>query len=402
MSIDYADPHSPPHRLTNATVLQIVPALREDLARAAVNVAYVLIEAGARAIIASEPGMMLREFQGYGGEWIQLASETYNPFRIHANARKIEHLIASERIDIVHAYGPGAAWSARAAAAHMAVWFVTSIPDAPSLKRGPRGFYLGALAKGDRVIAPSIYAAGAMIRRYHIEPDRVTVVPRAIDTAAFNPSAMTRERITAVRDAWRVAPGERVVLAPGRVAPWNGQHLIPEAARRLIQDGLRGTVFVIAGDDRSQPGYVKSLRQRARELGVETAIRITGHTPDMPAAMAAADVVAVPAIAPPILGRLVAEAQAMGKPVVTSAVGTLPENVVTPPRIAADLRTGWVVKANDAAELARALAFPLALDYTSYQALSARARQFADYMFSPQSAARATRSIYTALLARDR
>ncbi len=68
MSIDYADPHMPPHSLTHATILQIVPSLREETARAAVNIAYVLIEAGARAIIASEPGPLLREFQAYGGE----------------------------------------------------------------------------------------------------------------------------------------------------------------------------------------------------------------------------------------------------------------------------------------------------------------------------------------------
>ncbi len=333
---------------------------------------------------------------------MQLVSESFNPWRLHQNRRIIEHMIASERVDIVHAYAPGAAWSARAATAQMAAWLVTSIPDAPALKRGLRGFYQSGLAKGDRVIAPSIYAAGMMIQRYRIEPDRMTVIPRSVDTALFNPAAMTRERITAVRDAWRVGPGERIVLVPGRVAPWNGQHLIPDVARRLTQGGLRGATFVIAGEDRSQASYARSIRQRAADLGVETLIRMTGHCPDMPAAMAAADVVAVPAIEPPILGRLVAEAQAMGKPVVTSAVGTLPENVVVPPRISADLRTGWVVKPNDVGELTHALSFPLALDYTSYQALSARARQFAEYMFSPQSVARATRSVYTSLLSRDR
>jgi len=33
--------------------------------------------------------------------------------------------------------------------------------------------------------------------------------------------------------------------------------------------------------------------------------------------------------------------------------------------------------------------------------MSARARQFAEYMFSPESVAEAMRSVYTSLLARD-
>ncbi len=44
---------------------------------------------------------------------------------------------------------------------------------------------------------------------------------------------------------------------------------------------------------------------------------------------------------------------------------------------------------------------PLALDDKAYRAMSARARQFAEYMFSPQSVAVATRAVYTSLLARD-
>ena len=41
------------------------------------------------------------------------------------------------------------------------------------------------------------------------------------------------------------------------------------------------------------------------------------------------------------------------------------------------------------------------LNATAYRQMSARARQFAEYMFSPESVADAMRSVYTSLLARD-
>jgi glycosyltransferase involved in cell wall biosynthesis len=121
----------------------------------------------------------------------------------------------------------------------------------------------------------------------------------------------------------------------------------------------------------------------------------------MPAAIAAADVVVVPALQPPVSGRAVSEAQAVGRPVVTTTIGMLPENLLAPPRMREELRTGWVVRAGNAGELANAVRAALALNTTAYEALGARARQFAEFAFSPQSVAEAMRGVYTSLLSRD-
>src|SRR5438874_9675479 len=121
----------------------------------------------------------------------------------------------------------------------------------------------------------------------------------------------------------------------------------------------------------------------------------------MPAALALADVVAVTAMEPPVLGSAAAQAQAMGRPVVTSDVGVLPEQIVVPPQLPEDLRTGWVAAANDANDFARALARALSLEPAAYQAMSARARQYAEYMFSPAAVGAATRTIYATLLTRN-
>ena len=91
----------------------------------------------------------------------------------------------------------------------------------------------------------------------------------------------------------------------------------------------------------------------------------------------------------------------LGRPVIATTVGVLPENVLCPPRMRDELRTGWLVRPGDVGQLARALGAALALDVTGYEALGARARQFAEFVFSPQSVAEAFRAVYTSLLARD-
>jgi glycosyltransferase involved in cell wall biosynthesis len=182
------------------------------------------------------------------------------------------------------------------------------------------------------------------------------------------------------------------------VAPGNGQMTLIDTARILTNKGMRGGTFVFAGDDRRHPRHVRAIMQRIQNAGVQAQFRLVGHCADMPAAFAAADIVVVPYIKPPVTGRAVAEAQAMARPVIASSAGALPECLLAPPRIADELRTGWVVPPGEAEELARALGEVLTLDEKATRALGERARQFAAYMFSPESVVTATLEVYNSLL----
>jgi glycosyltransferase involved in cell wall biosynthesis len=396
------DTRVPRRTLAGATILQIVPALREEpSARAAINTAHNLLQAGARAFIAAEDGPLAAELKAFGGEWIALTDSALNPLRLRRNARRLEELIAGERVDIVHAHSAGAAWSARIAASQIAVWLVTTLPDVPPPQSRLRAPFLGALAQGDRIIAASIYAATPMIERFGIARDQITIIPREIDTDVFDPMAVAPERSGALRAQWKIPPNDRIVLAPGRVAPWNGQMVLPEVARALAEEGVRGVSYVIVGEHGQHRNYAREIMQQAQRHGVSRLFRMTGHCPDLPAALFCADIVVVPALEAPLLGSVVAQAQAMARPAVVSEVGMLGEHVLTPPRMPEELRTGWAVTPGDPIDLAHTLRLALALEPTAYQAMAARARQFAKYMFSPQSAAVATRAVYTSLLSRD-
>lgn len=391
-----------PRSLAGATILQLVPALRDDPAgHAAVDIAMTLLQSGARAIVAGGEGPLVGELRALGGEWLPMHTDTVNPLRIARNTRHLQKLIAGERIDIVHAQSAGAAWSAIAATDRMPVFLVTSFPDRLAPDSWPSTLFQRSLARGDRVIAPSSYISRAMIDRYKIAADKITVIPRALDTAKFNPAAVNVDRVAALRRAWGLLPQMRVVLIPGRIAPWNGQMSMIDAARLMVAGGDRNIAFVFVGEDRGQTRYRNALKRRAREHGIETLIRFVGHFPDMPTALAAADVVVIPSLEPPLSGRAAGEAQALGRPVVAASVGALPDNVLCPPRMRDELRTGWLVRPGNVGELAGATTAALALNVTAHEALGARARQFAEFMFSPQNVAQAIRGVYTSLLARD-
>ena len=245
-----------PRSLAGATILQMVPALRDDPAgHAAVDIALTLLQSGARAIIAGGDGPLVGELRAFGGEWLPMHSDSYNPLRIRSNTNQLQKLIAGERIDIVHAQCAPAAWSAIAATDKQPVFLVTSFPDKLATDSWPGTMLRSSLARGDRVIAPSSYISRAMIERYKIPAERITVIPRAVDTATFSPAAINGERIAALRRTWGALPHMRVVLVPGRIAPWNGQMTMVDAARLLVGGGDRNVTFVFAGEDRGQPRY---------------------------------------------------------------------------------------------------------------------------------------------------
>jgi glycosyltransferase involved in cell wall biosynthesis len=400
-SVSNDDTQAHPPTLVGATILQIVPALREEpVARTAIDVVAALRQAGARVLVAAEEGPLVGELTASGGEWVPLVNATVNPFRLRRSARALQRLIASERIDIVHAHSAGGAWIASLTAARIAVRLVTTLPDVPPAF-GLRGYWAAALTRGDWVITPSNFAAAPVVARYNIPRERLTIIPRSIDIAVFDPAAVDAVRVETLRKAWRIPPAARILLVPGRVAPWNGQLILPDVARMMLDSGLRGFVFVLAGEHRSHRKYAQAVMEQAQAKGVQALVRLTGHCRDLPAALAAADTVVVPATEPPVLGRAVAQAQAMGRPVVTSDIGILPEHVVAPPEMPEEVRTGWVAKRGDAQEFAVALSEAFALDDDAYRTMAARARNFAEYMFSPDSVATATHAVYTALLERD-
>jgi glycosyltransferase involved in cell wall biosynthesis len=119
----------------------------------------------------------------------------------------------------------------------------------------------------------------------------------------------------------------------------------------------------------------------------------------MPAAYAAADFVAVPVAEPPGFARTVAEALAMGRPVVATAIGSLPEIVLTPPLVSEDSRTGWLADPSDPMALARAIATAASLDLAALRVLGARARKLAVLLFAPERVAAAVLGVYSTLLA---
>ena len=387
-----------PRPLPGATVLQIIPTLADDLiGRAAVDIAWALLRAGARAIVAADAGELAAELKAFGGEWIAFSSASANPFRLARNRRELAGVVTRERIDIVHTSGVGGTLSAAGVGSTAAARLVTTYPG--QVGRRDDASYVRALARCERIITHSGYVADLLIDRDQFPRERFAIVPPRVDTTWFDPATVSVDRVKALRREWQIRRGERIVLVPGRIDPVKGQLAMVDAVRTLTTGGMQQVVFVLAGDDQGNLEYARAVRNAVTAQGLEQSFRLVGPCPDMPAAYAAADFVAVPVAEPPGFARTAAEALAMGRPVVTTAIGSLPEIVLTPPLVSEDSRTGWLADPNDPLALARAIATAASLDLSGLRVLGARARKLAVLLFAPERVAAATLGVYSTLLA---
>lgn len=382
------------------TILQIIPELDTGGAeRTTVEMADAIVKAGGRAIVLAEGGRLSAEVVDAGGEMIHFPAATKNPLRLVANAAAIARIIRREGVDLVHARSRAPAWSAYLAARRTGTHFVTTYHGIYNENGRVKRAYNAVMAKGEIVIANSDYTARIVRERYGIAPERIIVVNRGVDVDRFDRTRVSADRIDTLREAWRIAPGERVILHPARLTRWKGQAVVVDAIAELARDpGCDDVVVVFAGDAQGRDSYVAELETRIEAAGLQDRIRFAGHVSDMPAAIAISDIVLIASIEPEAFGRTSVEAQAMGVPVIATGIGAPPDTVLAPPRVPADRSTGRHVPPGDAPALAAAICELLGQTPAAREAMSERARNHARTGFTTHALQYATLRVYDRLL----
>jgi glycosyltransferase involved in cell wall biosynthesis len=383
--------------LAGRTILQIVPPLSAGGdERSTLAVAAALIDAGARALVASDPGELASEVQALGGLHLPFPASTRNPLAMTFNVRRLARILSSERVDLVHARSRGAAWVALGACRKLKRPLVTTFPG-EGAGSSPRTSFESAVADGDLAIASSQYAADRAARIFPAAATRLRIVRPGLDLAKLAPDAVGRQRVAKVREGWGAAPHERVVLSPARLAPARGQKLVIEAASLIKARGLESVRFVLAGDA-AKPAFARELDALAAERGVKSAVARVGAPTDRPAAFVGAGAVVFPANEAEGVTRTTLEAAAMGALVVVSDVGTASEIVAAPPHCPAEERSGWLVPPGDAAALADAIEAAFALGASAREAIRRRSRERSAKFYSLERMMRDTLGVYAEAL----
>ena len=372
-------------------VLQVVPRLVSGgVERGTVEVTAALAAAGWRAYVASAGGPMVEEVERAGGVHLTLPVAAKNPLVMWRNVARIEAEIRRHRIDIVHARSRAPAWSTWAAARRGGTHFVTTFHNAYGAGNALRRLYNSAMAKGERVIAISDFVADYARTVYGVEPARLRVIPRGVDVTRFDPADVAPERVAQLAAEWRLPPERgRVVLLPGRLTRWKGQLDLIEAAARL---GPRtDLLFLLVGSGADRPEYTREIEETIARHRLGDRVRLLPACRDMPAAFLLADLVVSASTRPEGFGRVIVEAQAMGRPVVATDHGGARETVIPG-------ETGWLAPPGDVPALAAAIEAALDRPAEARAALAARAIEHVRRDFTTERMCARTLAVYRELV----
>jgi len=377
------------------TVLQVLPSLVSGgVERGTIDVAQALVNAGWRALVVSQGGPLVRELDRAGAQHIALPLNTKNPRRVKENIARIAEVIRREKVSLVHARSRAPGWSAREAAKETTIPFVTTFHGIYSL--GPFGlkkFYNRVMADGEIVIAVSNFVKDHILANYKIPADRIRVIHRGIDAVAYDEKNVTSTRLIQVAQKWRLQDAGPVIMLPGRLTALKGHDVLVDALAELKRrrGGALDLRCLMIGQ--GAPGFAERIMSHAATRRVDGNVQVIQDCNDMPAAYMVTDVVVVASTRPEAFGRVIAEAQAMGRPVVACSHGPTAEIIV--PGV-----TGWMFTASDPVSLADALERALGLSREERSGLAVLASERARALFNKEEMCAKTLAVYDEVLTR--
>jgi len=249
------------------------------------------------------------------------------------------------------------------------------------------------MARGEPVIAISKFIADHLIREYGVDESRLRLIPRGVDLSVFDPDTVSSARMVRLATEWRLPDDGPVIMLPGRLTSWKGQGLLIDALSVLkksgrLHDGLR---CLMVGPGSRGSSYRQRVETKLASTGLDGHVQIIEDCRDIVAAYMMTDVIVSASTRPEAFGRIVAEGQAMGRPVVAPAHGAAPEILL--PGV-----TGWLFTPGDAPSLAGALEQALGVPAERRDELAAQARSHIAEHFDRDMMTSATLAVYEDLV----
>jgi len=357
------------------------------------SLAVALREAGHEVVLVSPPGPYGEKLRRLGFRWMPAPMErrSLNPLRELRLVLWLRHLVAHEKVDLVHGftikcavYGSIVARLAGVPARVNAVAGMGYVFTSNDLKARVLRPIVSALMRfaldgiGARLILQNPDDVALFERSGLVDPSRVRLIAGSgVDCERFSPAP----RCDSGADVLL-----RVVL-PARLLWDKGLNEFIEAARQLRAEG-RAIEFLLAGDP--DPGNPATAPERTiRAWTEEGLVRWLGHVEDMPALFRSVDVVVLPSYREGLPKGLI-EAGACALPLVTTDAPGCRE-VVT------HEVDGLLVPVGDADALARAIA-RLQDDTALRLRLGAAAREKALREFDERSVISRTLGVYRELV----
>ncbi len=266
-----------------------------------------------KVLVISGGGRFIPPLLKKGVRWFPVPMEKKNPVTLYHSLRKVKRILGEEKPDIIHARSRFPAWIAYLALKKTKGHFVTSIHGFYT-----KYWYSSIMGKGERVIVISEGLKEHALSFLKVDPQRIRIVYNG-----FNPSPFVNLKPS----SYGVSDNKRdiVIGAVGRLTRVKGYPVLIESLSLLVKE-FPSIRLVIVGTGPQE----KKLAKMVKKKGLEKIVVFTrGNSSQF---LGLFDILVAPHLKPEKYsdssifwpGRVGAEAQVAGIPVITTLEGVSP------------------------------------------------------------------------------
>lgn len=365
-------------------IVQVLPALDEGgVERGVVELNRSLVEMGHQSTVISSGGRLVAKIQEEGGRHLTLPVKSKNPLTAWARALKLRAALRKLSPDVVHYRSRVPGWLCQWANRSLHLPLVSTVHGFNSVN-----FYSRVMTMGDLVICPSTPIVDYIQRHYVVPDQKIRLIYRGIDPASFNPQKVDSSWMQTFLSQ-HASPDSFIVLGVGRITQLKGFDLLIRATALAVQRVPHLVTWIVGEAEEARKEYAEELKALAGSLQLGDHLRFVGNQKKMAEIYSLGSVlVSCNHAKPESFGRTMAEALAMGCPVIATRFGGALD-------IVRDGKDGWLIPPGDVAALADQL---VEASRTSFENL----RESALARFSLKQMVEKTVSVYEEVIQNKR
>ncbi len=229
----------------------------------------------------------------------------------------------------------------------------------------------------DAIITTGQATKELLRHRLGVPESRIFSIPTGVSLTEFVPG----EADAALKARLEIPPQAYIFGTVAVLRSWKGHLYLLEAFKELIDAGAQAFLVVVG-----RGPYREVIKEKLADLGLEQWVRLAGYQDKVAPWLALMDAVILASYANEGVPQALVQAMAMGKPVLGTTVGGIPEVVIPG-------ETGLLVPPRDPQALAQAMRHLMAHPEDGF-ALGLRGRELVLEKFSLKQMAAAVEAVY--------
>jgi glycosyltransferase involved in cell wall biosynthesis len=368
------------------TIAQILPALNTGgVERGVIEISKSLNDNGFKSIVLSSGGHMVPQLRRTGTTHYELNVNTKNPFKWPKIRKQVKLILEKENVDLIHLCSRAPAWIVFPLGRMLDIPVITSVHMRFRKTNFLKKYYNSILTKGDSIIAISKHIEKTILESFPNPTikNKITVVHRGVDLELFNANNIKPARVIAQSKNLNLKDNIPVIMMAARPAMWKG-YLELIRALSLVNDTFQ---CVLIGAENGSQNFQKTLIDKIIKLKLETKVKLSKSSNDIQAALMLSDIVVMPSVTPEPFGRIILEAQALGKIPIAFDHGGASETII-------DGKNGFLADPVKVESLAEKISMALSLKPTNREKMSEFSKKAVSKNFSHDKMCKLTLSLY--------